>query len=98
MYYNRDMARRNGPPSAVLGHAKVKDDPLLDAFRTTIYQREVMLVSPLLVEQMARVEFREPTIKQGDERREDIDLRIKMAGGGSPDLVMAAMYACFGLT
>jgi hypothetical protein len=100
IYYNRKQQAVIGKPGAQiqLGHHRVQDDVTLRDFRAAVMQQAVELRSPALIEQMSRTEFREPRSQQSDfERREDTALKVKLAGGGSPDLVMAAVYGWLGV-
>jgi hypothetical protein len=98
MYYQRDEKGRSRRYLDALGHARVHDDVHMREFRRASIDHEFILRSPALLDQMGRTEFRERTRSAMDaERKEDETLIIKLAGGGSPDLVMAAVYCWLGI-
>lgn len=101
VYYNRNQQAVIEPASNTrleLGHHRVHDDVTLRDLRLAVLEDDLDLRSEQLIAQMARTEFREArSTVANPERREDAELKIKLAGGGSPDLVMALVYAWLGV-
>jgi hypothetical protein len=61
-----------------------------------VLDRQVIIRSKITIEQMRRTVWYSPREKTaGADRSRDEALQIKLNGGGSPDLVIAAMYAYY---
>lgn len=99
LYYERDEVKRGRPPMDKLGHPRVHDDVHLRELRRASIDHEFELRSEALIDQMTRTEFRDRNKPAMDdsERKEDEKLVVKLAGGGSPDLVMALCYTWLGI-
>lgn len=103
IYYAHDPRKPANPKLQMLGadklghHAAHGDDILRD-LRLGVKQQQLELRSGPLIDQMGRLQFRAPPKEhQSGERVPDLELRPKLVGGGSPDLVMAAAYAWRGI-
>lgn len=79
------------------GWARTYDDLALRNFRAAVFSRRVVLLSPALLDEMAELEYYQPS--DNDARSHDDDtlrLRLPQDATGrrpSPDLTMAAAYA-----
>jgi hypothetical protein len=71
-------------------------DIALRHLRLAIVQDQLDLRSQPLMEQMTKLVFHERTTTN-DERQGDDKLRVKLLGGGSPDLVYACSHAWHGV-
>lgn len=100
LWYERDYAKRAKRQRDALGwpkHGKRARDPLLRGLRNAVSDRSVWLRDEALIMQLGALQFCGPDSKEPEELLDD-DLDIKLQGGGSPDLVMAAMYAWTAVT
>lgn len=95
LYYERKQHEKGRRITDVLGHPKSDNDLLLWNFRNSIIDGRPILRSRALLAQMSKLQFRESTPSPDAERARDEDLKVHLAGGGSPDLVMSAAYATF---
>jgi hypothetical protein len=96
MYYDKDETKRSRPVGDKLGHHRTHDDITMRNLRLAVQAKSLELRSELLIEQMSKLQFRD-TLRDQDERNEDEKLKVKLAGGGSPDLVMALCYSYHGI-
>lgn len=82
-----------------LGWNRQANDVTLTHFQGQLRDRLIEIRSPALEEQMRRLKWK-PRSKQAekDERQGDEKLVARLDGGGSPDLIMAAMYGVYALT
>lgn len=95
LYYERDETKKNRPVTDKLGYFKRGNwtsDPALRALRIAIRQGDIEIRSRKLVDQLSRLQFKPRTEIDPEEAR-DADMQVKLAGGGSPDMVMAVAYA-----
>ena len=92
LYYDKDETKRSRPVGDKLGHHRTHDDVTMRNLRLAVRRREIELRSELLLDQMSRLQFRD-SLRDQDERAEDEKLKVKLAGGGSPDLVMGLCYS-----
>lgn len=96
LYYQRDEAAKSSPVTDKLGWPRVGNDITTREFRRAVIDRSVVLRSRRTVDQMRRVVWFSPReMQQRAERGRDEALQIKLQGGGSPDLTIAAMYAYY---
>jgi hypothetical protein len=97
LYFERDQVKAGKPRMDALGHPRVYDDFTLRALRRAVLDQEIVIRSSALLAQMRKLEFyakgEEPGV--GDRARDE-KLQIRLPGGGSPDMVMAAAYAWLG--
>lgn len=96
MYYEKDLTSAAGAETASmkLGHHKSANDLVMAKLRAAIRNRTLDLRSTTTIEQMAKLQWRGPSSEERTlEREPDERLKIKLSGGGSPDLVMATAYA-----
>lgn len=93
LYYERRQESKLRKHTDNLGLPPTGNDLILWDFRRAVLDGAVLLRSKPLLAQMSRLQFREGTPSPSGERRVDDDLKVHLAGGGSPDLVMAAAYA-----
>lgn len=93
LYYERRQETKGRRHTDYLGHPASANDLVLWEFRRAVLDGSVLLRSRTLLDQMGRLQFRESTPSPTGDRRADADLKVHLAGGGSPDLVMAAAYA-----
>lgn len=98
LYYDRAEDRRNRKRRDTLGHHRSAGDPLMSRLKTMVRERRLDVRCAQTIEQMGRLVYVDRTtdanagLKSSDEQ-----LGMKLMGGGSPDLVMALMYAVHGL-
>lgn len=100
LYYERDEAKRNRPVSDKLGYFKKGNwttDPLLRNFRLGVRSGDIEIRSQEMYDQMRRLQFKAKTSIDPEDAL-DQDMVVKLSGGGSPDLVMAAAYGYLGCT
>lgn len=94
IYFERDESKANRPHMDKLGHPRTYDDFTLRNLRKAVLGGEMELRSRTLWDQMRKLQFfakgEEPGVS---DRIRDENLRIRLPGGGSPDLVMALAYA-----
>lgn len=94
LYYQRDESAKSSPVTDKLGWPRVGNDLTTREFRRAVVDKGIVLRSKRLVEQMRRVVWFSPReMQQRSERGRDETLQIRLQGGGSPDLAIAAMYA-----
>lgn len=95
LYYERGEDRKHRPVTDKLGYFKRGNwtsDPALRALRLAIRQGDISIRSRELVDQLSKLQFKPRDTIEAEEAR-DADMQVKLAGGGSPDLVMALAYA-----
>jgi hypothetical protein len=96
---DRSKAKPDRPANPRLGWHRGANDAVMAHFRQAVRQKRVALRAESLVEQMTKLIWAtKGRANQDGEREPDERHRMKLIGGGSPDLVMAAAYACFALT
>ena len=94
MYFERDESKANRPYMDKLGHPRTYDDFTLRNLRRAVLNDELEIRSRTLWEQMKNLQFFAKGEEAGvTDRLRDENLRIRLPGGGSPDLVMALAYA-----
>lgn len=96
MFSERTEAGRERKPGDRLGYHTGANDVTLPKLRRTVLDRAVRWRSAPLVDQMGRLQFR-PSNERMADKAMDANLRVKLAGGGSPDLVRAAGFAVHAL-
>jgi len=97
MYYQRDEDKKSSPVTDRLGWPRVANDITTREFRRAVMDRQVIIRSRPTIDQMRRtVWYSQRERTAGADRSRDEQLQIKLNGGGSPDLVIAAMYAYYG--
>ncbi|MCC6295413.1 MAG: hypothetical protein IT469_01760 [Pseudomonadales bacterium] len=94
LYHERDETKAGRHILDKLGHPRVYDDFTLRNLRLAVLNRQLELRSHELIRQMRILQW----FARGEEpgktdRARDEQLKIRLPGGGSPDLVMAAAYA-----
>lgn len=95
LFYERDESKRNRPVSDKLGYFKKgnwTNDPALRALRLAIRQGDIAVRSKQLIDQLSKLQFKARTSIEPEDALDE-DMKVKLAGGGSPDLVMACAYA-----
>ncbi len=95
LYYERDEAKKHRPLTDKLGYFKRGNwttDPALRSLRIAIRQGDIEIRSHNLIDQLSKLQFK-PRTSIDPEDATDQDMQVKLAGGGSPDLVMALAYA-----
>jgi phage terminase large subunit-like protein len=98
LYYGRQEQDRRRPVTDKLGHPRTYDDVTLRNLRRAVIDETLEVRDDSVIDQMGRLKYHNPTeITQG-QRLEDFRLKIKLSGGGSPDLVMALCYAWHALS
>lgn len=100
MYYHRDLNTGQDMASDVpaLGWHRSGNDLAMREFRLAAKQGHMLLRSQQTIEQMGKLQWVSKAEEGGADREPDERLKMKLQGGGSPDLVMAAMYANFALS
>lgn len=93
IYYDRAEERKGRDRRDILGIHRGRNDVTLTNFRLAVAQGDVDLRSRELIEEMAALQWVSRTKEKSDSRTEDAKLVPKLTTGGSPDLVMSAVYA-----
>jgi hypothetical protein len=96
MYYDRREEYRDRAVTDKLGVSTAYQPTLFSYFQAALAEHALDLRSPALIDQMGKLQWRPKTSIEHDEAM-DSDLEMKLAGGGSPDLVMAALHAYHGV-
>jgi hypothetical protein len=94
LYYDRREDARSRRLTDKLGYWRSSGDVVLPTFRRDFRAGLMVIRSRATLGQMGRLQYK-PRTSIDPESALDKDLEIKLAGGGSPDLVMAAAYAWF---
>lgn len=94
LYRERDPTGTAQKLTRKLGYFRPAHDMTLPSFRSAVLDRKYIIRSWATIRQMQRLQFKARDTIEVHEIR-DSDLRVKLAGGGSPDLVMAATYSWF---
>lgn len=94
MYYERMLDDVSKEPTTRLGYAKTKgaSDPIVVSLRQALTAREILVPDEDVVDELSRCQFKARDSMERDEST-DADMKIKLARGGSPDLMMALAYA-----
>jgi phage terminase large subunit-like protein len=94
LYYERDETKRGRDVLDSLGHPRTHDDFTMRNLRRAIADGSLVMRSRETLEQMRSLEFYSPK-EDADKgsRVRDQELKIRLPGGGSPDLVMGTAYA-----
>lgn len=98
MYYERGEDKKHRDVTDKLGYFKRGNwtsDPALRNLRAALRHEEIDIRSVQLINQLSKLQFKPRDTIEPEEAR-DSDLQVKLAGGGSPDLVMALAYAYHG--
>jgi hypothetical protein len=94
LYFERDESKANRPYMDKLGHPRVYDDFTLRNLRRDLITGSYEIRSRTLWDQMRNLQFYAKGEEPGvSDRQRDEALRVRLPGGGSPDLVMALAYA-----
>lgn len=93
LYRERNPTRPNHPMALNLGHPRAQDDLMMRRLREAVIENRLELRSEALIDQLSRCTFYSPKEKGHEDKVADEGLKIKLTGGGSPDLVMALAYA-----
>ncbi len=93
IYRERNKDQPSHPMALNLGHPRTQDDVMMRRLRQAIIEKRLDLRSGTLIDQLKRCQFYSPKEKTTEDRVGDESLKIKLIGGGSPDLVMALAYA-----
>jgi|GEM_PF-4426577 len=97
IYEDRDENKKARPRRDRLGIHKGTNDTLLTAFVRAVADDRVDLRSPELLDEMEHMQWTSPKTEKDGIRAPDERLRATLSTGGSPDLVMSAMYAWHGV-
>lgn len=92
LYGDRDETTPGRKSLKRLGYHKGAGDIVVPKFRKAVFEGSVMVRSLATRQQMSMLQFR-PRSSIDLESALDEDMKIKLAEGGSPDLVMASAYA-----
>lgn len=98
LYYERDETKKSRPLMDKLGYHKKGNwttDPMLREYRRAVRAGDIVIRSEELYDQMRRLQYKAKKSIEPEDAL-DTDLQVKLSGGGSPDLVMAAAYAWLG--
>lgn len=98
MFGERDEKDRTRRRLKKLGYSRVSsgNDLAMLKLRRAVYERAVLLRSRPLIDQMSRYQFR-PRSSVEHHEAVDSDMSMKLSGGGSPDLIVAAAMGYHGL-
>lgn len=92
LYYDRAEESRSRPLTDKLGYWRGTNDVCVPKLRRAIRHHELIVRSRTTIDQMRKLEYAPRTAAQVD-NPQDKYFGIRLAGGGSPDLVMALAYA-----
>lgn len=92
LYGDRDETKKGRKNLGRLGCWKGTGAIVLPKFRRAVRDLAVLIRSRPLLQQMRKIQYKAKSSVEPQAATDD-DLRVKVAGGGSPDLVMAAAYA-----
>ena len=92
LYYDRREDTRARKITDKLGYWRGEGDVCIPNLRRAIRAGDVLFRSRALLDQLRRLQYAPQTSIDPDAAL-DKHLRIRLSGGGSPDLVMAAGYA-----
>lgn len=92
MYYDRREESRSRRLTDKLGYWKPTGDVTLPNLRRAVRSDEIIIRSRLTRDQMDRLQYKPKTTVEPSEAQ-DKHMEIALAGGGSPDLVIAAALA-----
>lgn len=92
IYGDRDETRPSRRSLKRLGYHRGADDIVIPKFRKAVFEGSVLVRSRETRQQMSMLQFR-PRSSVDLDVALDADMKIKLAEGGSPDLVMASAYA-----
>lgn len=96
MYYEKKLENAAAVEDSAmrLGYHKSGNDYMVARLREAVRIKRLDLRSTTLVEQLAKVQWRGSTAEARTmEREPDERLKMKLSGGGSPDLAWACGYA-----
>lgn len=95
MYRQKDehLATRTQADNAALGWHRSGNDLTFREARALVRDRAVEIRSHALLDQMGRLQLVPKGVITNGERDPDETLKLKLRGGGSPDLCVALMYA-----
>lgn len=96
LFGDRDETKKGRKTLRRLGCWKGTGAIVLPKFRRAVKGGEVLIRSKPLLDQMRKLQFKAKSSVEPAAAL-DTDLQVKLAGGGSPDLVMAAAYAHHGI-
>ena len=94
---NTDKAAPVTTRNPMLGWPARANDVVMPAFRLAVAQKRVRLASEETIRQMQALRFAPRSKHDESDRDPDVRLRMKLPGGGSPDLVMAAAYGWYAI-
>lgn len=98
IYYQRDPTQPNRKVRDALGHARIQDDFTIRNIQIAVLNGDIEIRDRDTIDQMRRLEWYKPGEEPGvKDRPVDAALRMRLPGGGSPDLVMATAYAWLAL-
>jgi hypothetical protein len=92
IYFDRQMHRSGKPRTDVLGIHRVRNDITLTNFRVAVAEEKVVVNSTDLAEEIDRLQWASKTEETYAKRTPDEGLVLRVQSGGSPDLVMSAVY------
>lgn len=102
MYYQRDPTKPGRPKTQKLGEDAIREkvghhsgagDSMMRNLRLAVRDDSIDLRSRALMQQMGKLQYRAPEREQKTgEREPDTELKMKLIGGGSPDLVKACAF------
>lgn len=94
IYYQRDPAQPNRKVRDALGHARVHDDYAMRNLMIAVRNGDILPRSRDFLDQARKLEWYKPGEEPGlSDRPTDASLKMRLPGGGSPDIVMAHVYA-----
>lgn len=94
MYYQRTPSTASLAVTDKLGYNPTHNDLVVADLVRAVRADEITLRSTTLMDQMSRLQWSAPNeVRDIEDRVGDSKLRMKLPGGGSPDLVMACAFA-----
>lgn len=95
LYYDRSEEARGRKITDKLGYWRGTNDIAIPKLRRAVREHRLIIRSPETLRQLRKVQYAPRTSIEPDDAM-DKHLAIRLAGKGSPDLVMAAAYAWHG--
>lgn len=98
IYRPRDEAKSGRDPKDTLGYHAAANDTAMARLRIAVAEQRIVIHSKMLVDQMRKMVFIDRSQATSGIRSPDEGLKMRLLGGGSPDMVKALAYAWLGCT
>lgn len=94
---DRKKLRRRSDNLGAYRSQPARLDPIISAYRRVVIDQGIDLRDEQLIQQMMKLQWAIKSESVENDEATDSDMVMKLAGGGSPDLVIAAALAYWGL-